>query len=166
MSQLERILHYFPETELPVIVSDEHLSSFEASASPFPQAFVDEIVSVWEGEADDFTEFIPCFRLPGQEKFDAIVFWKGSLLRYDFVLATLDKNGNIIGKKAIASTIVQDALIRKSIASIEPDLTIHIIAGQTVDGTEYEASLSKAFSMEILPDGQIIFHLEGEDVFR
>lgn len=161
MSKLEKILHYFPETELPVLISEDHLSEFEINSDPFPQVFIDEVLLEWEKDADEFTEFIPCFRLPKEEKFNAIVYWKGALLRYDFVLVTLDKNGELINKKSIASTIVNDNVIKKSVASIEPDLIINIIAGQTLDGEEYDASMSKAFAMEILPTGEIIFAMDS-----
>jgi len=146
--------------ELPIIVSDDYLSEYESNADPFPQVFIDEVLLDWEKEADEFTEFIPCFRLPKEEKFNSVVYWKGALLRYDFILVTLDKNGDLINKKSIASTIVNDNVIKKSVASIEPDLIINIIAGQTLDGEEYDASMSKAFAMEILPSGEIIFALD------
>jgi hypothetical protein len=161
MSKLEKILHYFPETELPVLISDDHLSEFEINSDPFPQVFIDEVLLDWEKDADEFTEFIPCFRLPKEEKFNAVVYWKGALLRYDFVMVTLDKNGELINKKSLASTIVHDNVIKKSVASIEPDLIINIIAGQTLDGDEYDASMSKAFAMEILPTGEIIFAMDS-----
>ncbi len=161
MSKLEKILHYFPETELPVLISEDHLSEFEINSDPFPQVFIDEVLLDWEKDADEFTEFIPCFRLPKEEKFNAVVYWKGALLRYDFVMVTLDKNGELINKKSIASTIVHDNVIKKSVASIEPDLIINIIAGQTLDGEEYDASMSKAFAMEILPTGEIIFAMDS-----
>lgn len=161
MSKLDKILHYFPETELPVLISEDHLSEFEINSEPFPQVFIDEVLLDWEKDADEFTEFIPCFRLPKEEKFNAVVYWKGALLRYDFVMVTLDKNGELINKKSIASTIVHDNVIKKSVASIEPDLIINIIAGQTLDGEEYDASMSKAFAMEILPTGEIIFAMDS-----
>ena len=161
MSKLDKILHYFPETELPVLISEDHLSEFEINSDPFPQVFIDEVLLDWEKDADEFTEFIPCFRLPKEEKFNAVVYWKGALLRYDFVMVTLDKNGELINKKSIASTIVHDNVIKKSVASIEPDLIINIIAGQTLDGEEYDASMSKAFAMEILPTGEIIFAMDS-----
>ncbi len=160
MSKLDKILHYFPESVLPTIVSEDYLSEYEINADPFPQVFIDEVLLDWEKEADEFTEFIPCFRLPKEEKFNAVVYWKAGLLRYDFVLVTLDKNGELINKKSIASTLVNDNIIKKSVASIEPDLIINIIAGQTLDGEEYDASMSKAFAMEILPTGEIIFALD------
>jgi hypothetical protein len=160
MNKLERILHYFPETSLPVLISEDHLSEYETQSDPFPQSFIDEVITEWEKEIDEFTEFIPCFRLPKEEKFDAVIYWKGGLLKYDFVLVTLDKKGELINKKSIASTVVNDLTIKKSVASIEPDLIINIIAGQTMDGEEYDASMSKAFAMEILPSGEIIFAMD------
>nr|HMU04076.1 hypothetical protein [Saprospiraceae bacterium] len=138
----------------------DYLSDYETNADPFPQVFIDEVLLEWEKDADEFTEFIPCFRLPKEEKFNTVVYWKGALLRYDFIMVTLDKNGELINKKSIASTIVNDNVIKKSVASIEPDLIINIIAGQTLDGEEYDASMSKAFAMEILPTGEIIFALD------
>lgn len=157
---IDQILHYFPLTELPVLVSEDHLPEYEAESDPFPQSFIEQYLYLWEGIADEFTEFVPCFRLPSEEKFESVVYWKGGLLRYDFILVTLDKNGNLINKKSIASTIVQDNIIKKSVASIEPDLIINIIAGQSLDGEEYDASISKSFAMEILPSGEIIFSFD------
>jgi hypothetical protein len=160
MSKLERILHYFPETELPVLISEDYLSEYELNSDPFPQAFIDEVMMEWEKEIDEFTEFIPCVRLPKEEKYEAVIYWKGGLLKYDFILVTLDKKGELISKKSIASTVVNDNIIKKSVASIEPDHIINIVAGQTLDGEDYDASLSKAFAMEILPTGEIIFNLD------
>jgi hypothetical protein len=160
MSKLEKILHYFPETELPILVSEDYLPEYEANSDPFPQTFIDEFLLQWEPDADEYTEFIPCFKLPSEEKFDSVIYWKGALLRYDFVLMTFDKKGEIIGKKSIASTIVTDNIIKKSVASIEPDLIINIVAGQTLDGEEYDPTMSKVFEMEILPTGEIIFGLD------
>ena len=61
---------------MPVLVSEDHLSDYEAESDPFPQSFIDEVMTTWEKEIDDFTEFIPCFRLPKEEKFHAVVYWK------------------------------------------------------------------------------------------
>lgn len=161
MQDIERILFYFPETELPVMVSEDYLADFEAAASPFPQAFIDEVMIAWEKEQDEFTEYMPCFRLPPQEKYIALVYWKAALLSYDFVLITLSKRGELISRKVIASTIVRDNRISKSVASIDPDMIISIMAGQSDADSDYEAATSKAYSMEILPTGEVIFNNEA-----
>jgi len=160
MQDVERILHYFPEIELPVMVSEDYLADYESATFPFPQAFIDEVIIAWEKEQDEFTEFMPCFRLPAQEKYVALVYWKASLLSYDFILLTLSKKGELISKKVIASTVVRDNHISKSVASIDPDMIISIMAGQSRADSEYDATASKAYSMEILPSGEIIFNGE------
>jgi len=75
MSKIERILHYFPVVELPVIISEDHLSDYENANDTLPQAFIDEIMVEWEKEMDEFTEFIPCFRLPGEEVYSGMILF-------------------------------------------------------------------------------------------
>jgi hypothetical protein len=70
---------------------------------------------------------------------------------------TLNKLGDVISRKSIASTIVHGQTIKKSIASIDPDYIITIIAGHSEGGEDYDAEQSQSYSMEILPTGEIIF---------
>jgi hypothetical protein len=160
---LDKILHYFPQTDLPLLLSDDHISEIESTVQQLPQSFVEEFLMTWEGGFDDeMTEFIPVGSLPPLEnQIFPIVYYKASLLKYEFILATFDKNGNLINRKSIASTIVEGENIKRSIASIETDYIIHIMAGQTKVRNDYEAHMSKSFSMEVLSDGQIIFHEDG-----
>jgi len=160
MSKLLEIVNYFPKTDLPLLLSEEVLSDFEVANDPFPQSFIQTVLNVWEPEADEYTEFIPIASFAKEDKFQAIVYWKGSLLRYDYILATIDATGVLINKRAIASTIVKEGLIQKSVASITPDYIINIIAGHSVDGVEYDPAISKMYSMEVLANGYIIFSLE------
>jgi hypothetical protein len=161
MSTLDHILHYFPATTLPLLLSDDHISEFEAAADQLPQSFVEEYIMRWENDTDDeTTEYIPCAALPPTDVFYPIVYWKAGLLRYDFVLATFDKNGSLISRKSIASTVIDGNMIKKSIASIEPDYIINIIAGHSIGDDIFDPTSSKAFSMEILPSGEIIFTLD------
>ncbi|KXK39043.1 MAG: hypothetical protein J5I52_09840 [Saprospiraceae bacterium] len=160
MKKIEKILKYFPETSLPVVVSEDYLHVYEEENVPLPLAFIQEIMVEWEKEIDEFTEFVACFSLPKEEKFHTVVYWRGSLLRYDFIMVTLDLNGNMISKKSIANTIYERKVIKKSVASIEPDLIIHIMAGQAQEWDDYDASTSRDFTMEILPSGEIIFSMD------
>lgn len=160
---LEKILHYFPATALPLLLSDDHISDIENAVDQLPQSFIEEHIMVWENEEDDeMTEYIAVASLPSiEKKIFPIVYYKAGLLKYEFILATFDKEGNLICRKPIASTVVEGTLVKRSIASIEPDYIINIIAGQSDNGEDYDPSMSKPFSMEVLPDGEIIFHLEG-----
>ena len=69
--------------------------------------------------------------------------------------------GELIERKVIASTLVDGDIIKKSVATIDPDWIIHIVAGANkAESIEYNADQSQAFNMELLSDGQIIFNLE------
>ncbi|MBK9150630.1 MAG: hypothetical protein IPM26_06345 [Saprospiraceae bacterium] len=154
---MESLLLFFPEIELPVLLTEEMKDSFESENEMLPRELIDSYLAQWEQQIDEFTEFIPCFRLPAQEHFTALVYWKGSLLRYEYVIVTLDKKWNFISRKVIASTVVEGDKINRSIASIEPDLTINIIAGHETEGKDYDPARSRLYSMEILANGELIF---------
>jgi hypothetical protein len=159
---LDKILHYFPTTALPLMLSDDHISDIENEVDQLPQSFIEENIMVWENETDDdMTEYIAVASLPAiEKKIFPIVYYKAGLLKYEFILATFDAEGKLICRKPIASTIVEGSQVKRSIASIEADYIINIIAGQSENGFEYDPTMSKSFSMEVLADGDIIFHMD------
>lgn len=151
-------LDYFPEVDLPVTFSEDTLADFSRTNRPFNQEAIYEYLAKWEKEMDEFTEFVPCISLPANENYIGVIYWKGTLLKYEFILATFEKNGDLIERKAISSTLLDSEGVKKSMAHLTEDLIIHIIAG-AIEGnqTNYQASSSQAFSMEILPSGEILF---------
>jgi hypothetical protein len=69
-SVLDEILHYFPRVELPILLSDDHLSEYESSNDQLPQSFIEKYLYDWEKETeDDMSEYIPVGSLPPTEKF-------------------------------------------------------------------------------------------------
>ena len=40
----EDILKFFPEVELPLLISEDQLSDFESNNDPFPKKFLDHLV--------------------------------------------------------------------------------------------------------------------------
>ena len=157
----KEFVRFFPEAELPVMVSQDQLLEFSEINEPFSAHFLQEIMPLWENEPDEFTEFIPCFHLPVQENYLGLVYWKGGLLKYEFILVTIDKKGDLISRKPIASTIADGDTIKQSAAYIDNDLNITILAGQNREGELYDSSLTQKFSMEILFNGEIILHLDN-----
>ncbi|MFZ1705929.1 MAG: hypothetical protein WAT79_16405 [Saprospiraceae bacterium] len=156
----KELADFFPEAELPLMLSQDQIGDFSEWNKPFPQKFIEEVLNIWETEVDEFTEFLPCVSLPVQEKFVPLIYWKGGLLKYDFILVTIDKQGGLINKKPIATTIVDGAVVKQSAAYIDEDLNITIVAGQNDEGELYDPSKSKKFSMEILPNGEIVLLLD------
>ena len=154
------LLQFFPEVELPVVFTDETLNVFSNENPPLPNAIIHTIMAQWEGELDDYTEIVPCVKVDSNEDYHAFVYWKGGLLKYEFILVTIDaktESPTLISRKVIGSTVTEGELIKKSVASIDPDLIIHIIAGAGAAHGAYSADQSQAFTMEIQTTGDILF---------
>lgn len=161
---LEDLLNFFPEVELPIEITEDLVMTAESVNKVLPKAIVEEYIVKWEGgeSFDEFTEFVPILRIREAEEFHALIYWKGGLMKYEYILVTLDKEGNFITRKPIASTLSDGNTIKKSVAKIDEDMIIHIMAGENeVDG-KYDPARSQAFNMEILYSGDVIFSL-GDD---
>jgi hypothetical protein len=145
----------FPEIELPITLRDDSNHDFEANP-PLQSEMIEQYITRYEAvEMDEFTEYLACFSLPANEKFQAIVYWKAGLLNYDFVVATHSKDGNMIDKKAIAGIKVVGQDITRSIATINEDLSINIAEGVEINGSEFNADTTKARRFQIQENGLI-----------
>src|SRR5690606_4628460 len=136
----KELVQFFPESELPVMLSEDQVKEFSDFNAPFPQKFIEEILMAWEKDVDEFTEFIPCFHLPVQENYVGVVYWKGGLMKYEYILLTLDKKGHVIQRRPIASTHAEGNQIKQSAAYIDEEMNITILAGQNPDGDLYDSS--------------------------
>ncbi len=155
----EHFLEKFPELELPITLNDEAVHEFSKANDPLnPQMVAQFILPSETVDPDEFTEYIACLRIPETYEFHAIIFWRGGLMNYQFILATFDKKGNFINKQALAGTYSDGETLTRSIATIEEDWMIHIVSGNTsVDQQDaYDASSSRLFQLELLANGQII----------
>ncbi len=153
-------LEKFPILELPVTLSDQEHHAFSSKNQTFSPEMIDAFIMPYQGApADEFTEFVPCFRLPETQDFHALVFWKASLLNYAYYLITFSKKGKFIDQKEIAGTKNKENELMQSVATIEDDWIIYIVSGikDTHESSTYSASTSKAHQLELLADGRIVF---------
>ncbi len=159
MQAFESFLSYFPEIIPPITLTEDSIDHINATNDPLPYQLIHDFIEAWEPSDDlEFTEYVPCLKLPKINQFNTIVYWKASLMRYDFIMATIDDKGSLINRKPICGTLVEDNLIKKSVANIDEDYIIHIVAGaHKTDEIGYDASYSQTFTMEIMANGEIIF---------
>ncbi len=149
-----QFLEKFPEIELPVTLTDEKITEFSAVNDPLPQLMIRQFIS---DDDDEFTEYIACLRIPQTHDFHAVIYWKASLMNYQYVLATYSKTGTLIDKSVIAGTYSDGNSVTRSVATIEEDWIIYIVSGKTkVAASAYDASTSNVFNLELLATGQII----------
>ncbi|MEO1258352.1 MAG: hypothetical protein AAFZ15_06130 [Bacteroidota bacterium] len=153
----QHFLDKFPSLKLPVTLKEEDAHTYSAENQPLPHKLIGEFILPYEEEVDEFTEYVPCFKLSGTKNFDAIVYWKAGLLNYQYVMLTLGKGGKAIDKKVIAGTFSDGQIITRSVARIDDDMSIFIMSGQASRTDEkYNASQSTTIELEILPDGKLI----------
>ena len=149
----------FPKVDLPVTLTEETQMIFSKKNNPLPKQMIEEfIIPIEDEEIDEFTEYVPCFRLPKTKDFQAIVYWKAGLMTYQYFFVSFDKKGNVIEKKVIAGTEVKkDALVRV-IATIKEDWTIPVVEGVAPanDDQKYDPATSLASTLQLQPDGTIL----------
>ncbi len=150
-------LEKFPEVELPVTLGEHTHHVFSTHNDALPELMVHQHIQRLEPHlADEYTEFVPCFRIAGIKDFHAIVYWKAGLMNYQYVLATLTKKGELIDRRVIAGTFSDGKVITRSVATIDVDWGIYIMSGQVEGSSEgYDPDASRALELELFPDGRI-----------
>lgn len=149
----------FPKVELPVTLSEDTEEEFYSRHDPLPMPLVLEYLDVFfpPEKIDEFTEFVPCFKLKGTKKFHAIVLWVAGLKAKQFFLITYSTSGKPLQCKAIAGYAFSGKTISRMVARLEEDWIIYLVAGQTQD-SEGDPSGKETIStvFELNTEGSII----------
>ncbi len=151
-------LEKFPEVELPVTLAEEAHHAFSKQNDPLPLLMIEQfILPLEDQEVDDYTEFVPCMRIPETHDFHAVIYWRAGLMNYQYTLACFTKKGELIDKRVIAGTFSDGDVLTTSVATIDEDWSIYIVTGQSSPGEKnYDASSSTAYQLELLPEGRIV----------
>ena len=166
--EFKDFLQRFPAMELPVTLTDQTVEVFSKNNQPLHPLMIETFILPYqETEPDEFTEFVPCFRIPETHDFQAIIVWKGALMRYEYILMTFDKQGQIMGHAVIGGMMSDGKKIVQSVSTIEKDWMIHIVEGeQSVVRGSYDPKTSRAYQMELLPTGEVVFSLTDDDLLQ
>jgi hypothetical protein len=163
MTLFETFLSYYPEIEPPVTLTDESIDHISGANDALPEQLIQEFIKKWDTtEDDEFTEYVPCFKWK-IDKIICIVYWKAGLLKYEYFLVTTNDKGELINRKSLCGTIVEGDIIKKSVARIEDENIINIVAGANFDTNEYSGEQSQSFALEIMSNGEVVFQSLGED---
>ena len=147
----------FPELELPLTLTAESASHFSSTNDPFPPAMVRQWLLPFDAEPEnEYMEYVPCFRFMETDGFFALVYWKASLLTYEYVLITFTAKGEFIDKKVIGGTKADGDALVQTVASIDEEWGIYIVGGVSSATTGgFDPSESQSFQLELLPTGYI-----------
>lgn len=157
------LIDFFPELELPITLTEESSFEFSKINKPLSESLITEYLLPYEEIIDEFTEIIPCFRIQETGKFHAIIYWKASLMTYEYKLVTFDNQGKFISGKVIAGTISNGETIIRTVATIDEDWIIHTVVGEhSATKLNNITTDSQAFTLELLATGDIIFSLNED----
>ncbi len=157
-------LKFFPKVHLPQSLNEASIHDYSKRNKAFTEGA--ELSFLREPGDDEFTEYLPCFRVNTPEGIHVLVYWKAGLMDQHYYLMTMDKKGNVIARVPIAGIRSDGKKIARLYALIDESLVIHMTAGEVKVGEEhrYNPGNTKAFEAEIQPDGQIAFE-ESENLF-
>lgn len=147
----------FPKAKLPMRLTPDAYREFEKTNKPLSVDTITRFL-VDEGEAiDEFTEFIPCCRLPDTPKFYGLVYWQAGLMEYHYVLITFDKKGQVINKKRIAGTIPDNNSFKVVVATITSSSKIEAKEGSSAQNSKKltPTSFSEHYQFNISENGII-----------
>jgi hypothetical protein len=157
VSSFQSFLDKFPPLETPLTLGENTHHTFSSLNEPLPQALTNQFIYPHEeGQMDELTEFVPCFRIANVEKLIALVYWKAGLMDYQYVLLTYTDKGQWLDRKVIAGTYSDGDTLTHSIATIDEDLIITIASGQAEGGQGLDPTSSTIYHLEILPNGTIV----------
>ena len=156
--KFSHFLEKFPEVVLPVTLAEEAHHVFSLNNPPLPPLMIEQFILPLEDQGvDDYTEFVPCMRIPDTKEFHAIIYWRAGLLNYQYTLACFTKKGELIDKRVIAGTLSDGDTLTTSVATIDEDWAIYVVSGQAgAHEKEYDPASSTAYQLELLPEGKII----------
>ena len=89
VDRLEIFLSLFEEVELPLTLTQNFIHDIKEHTEKVPVVITAEIISRWDSDVDEYTEFIPCLKLPSTDEYIALVYWKGGLLSHEYFFSNI-----------------------------------------------------------------------------
>lgn len=141
------------------------LGQIPSDPVPLPESLIDTYILPFEAEEfDEFTEYIPYARISGTKGFEALVYWKAGVLRYEFILATYSPQGAPVSHAIIGGMRFEDEGTIHSVAIIHENLSIVIAEGMTDgDDTTQVSSPTQTYHMSILDSGEITYQVNEKE---
>jgi len=159
---VEEMLSFFPELELPITLTEESAVDFSNHNKALPFEALVKFILPYENEHDDLTEYVPCFRLMKTFDIHVLVYWKASLMNYEYKMLTMTKDGTFIDGKVIAGMLSNNETIIRTVSTIDEDWIIHSVVGEENTKSNTLNTNSRAFTLELLATGEIIFSLNEQ----
>lgn len=153
-------LDRFPDLELPLTFSEDTVRTISRETPPLSPELIEQfLLPIEPGQASEMTEFVACLRLPENDRYAGVVYWRADLLQYHYTLATFNpKTQELIDRQVIAGVSYDGEDVTQTQAVLNETLMIYQVSGQANPQGEYDykASSSTARRFQIAPSGKVI----------
>lgn len=155
MSKFKAFLEFFQEQEPPILLGEDASLAFSRENKPLPIEAIQEFILPYEpDELDEFTEIVPGVLLKYND-YNLVIYWKASLLHYQYVLLVFDKIGRFIDRSIIGGTVVDEDTVLRSAARIDEDYIINIASSRGHASSPLPTGDYQNFTLEVGNDGFI-----------
>lgn len=161
----EDFLDYFPEFDLPLSLLPD-LDQIPSDDAPIAGELIDKYILPFEASEgdDEYVEYIPYGRFTSPNKFQAIIYWKAGVLRYEFILATYTLQGEPLSHAIVGGLRYEEEGALHSVGVIQPDYTIVIAEGLLdPDTKEPDLTQTQTYNMSIGQEGIIEYQTNEEE---
>ncbi len=149
----------FPPVPMPITLGEDSHHVFSIENQPLPIEMIEQFIQPANPDGtppdDEYTEYVPCLAIDDTDGFVALIWWKASLLHYEYVLATFNLKGEQIDRRVIGHTRIQNGRISRAVATIDEDWVVFIAEGESADGDIFDPTSSRTYEVEIMNDGTI-----------
>jgi hypothetical protein len=163
-------LALLPVVDTPITLGEDTHHVFTEQNLPLPQLLADVFILPYEQEEleEEFTEYIPCFRLePLLGSVHVCVYWRVSLMTYTYYLATYNAEGDQIDRAMIAGTYMREKSLLQRVAHINQELQVLCSEGvMPTDGTDFDLSSSVQSIFQISTSGHLNWHSSDNQEVR
>ncbi len=162
-AQFAEFIEFFPELDLPLSLLPD-VSQIPVDPLPLPGTLQEAFILPFEAhEVDEFTEFVPFGRIASTKDFHVMVYWKASLLRYEYILATYSNEGVPLSHAIVGGIRYEEEGVLHSVAVLHEDLQI-VIAEGLVDEQllGMDPAQTQTYQMAISPEGIITYETNEE----
>ena len=157
-------IDFFPLLKLPFSLLPD-LEQIPADPVPLPEILLAAYILPFEGdEVDEYTEYIPYGKIEGTKDYHALVYWKAGVLKYEFILATYQLDGQPTSHAIIGGIRYEEEGTIHSVAIIHEDFRITIAEGLAEEKTmAIQPEETQSYFMAIKPSGEIIYEMNEEE---
>ena len=163
-AQFTEFIEFFPLLKTPFSLLPD-LQQIPADPIPIPEVLQDAYILPFEGdEVDQFTEYIPYGKIEGTKAFHGLIYWRASVLKYEFILATYDLEGQPISHAIIGGIRYESEGTIHSVAVINENLQITIAEGLVEENADtIQPGETQSYFMSIQPSGEVIYEMNEEE---